>query len=69
MFVELHRSRQLLFRKHYSPGYRIAHRIIVGAGLAVETIRSWAQLQRREIPPAEFRARLAAYRAVLLGTP
>ncbi|MBI3978862.1 MAG: glycosyltransferase family 2 protein [Chloroflexi bacterium] len=67
MLVELHRSRRLLFQKHYPPIYRLAHRAIVGAGLLAEIVRSWIMLLRRQIPPAEYRTRLTAFRAILSG--
>jgi N-acetylglucosaminyl-diphospho-decaprenol L-rhamnosyltransferase len=61
MFVQLWRSRFLLFQKHYSPFYRWAVRRIVRLGLARETLRA----RRGEMSEEELESRLAAYREVL----
>ena len=61
MFVELHKSRSLLFRKHYSPFFRWAHRRIVRLGVR----RALARLESRRLPPDEARTWRETYEAVL----
>lgn len=61
MFVELHKSRMLLFRKHYSPFFRWAHRRILHLGVR----RAMARLGSRGLTPAEHQAWRDAYKAVL----
>lgn len=61
MFLELHRSRMLLFRKHYSPFFRWAHRRILRLGVR----REMARLPARRLPPEEAKAWRDAYKLVL----
>ena len=61
MFVQLYKSRDLLFRKHYSPFFRWAHRRIVRLGVR----REMAHLRRRCLPAQEASAWHEAYEAVL----
>ncbi len=61
MFLELHKSRALLFRKHYSPLFRWAHRRIVQAGIR----REMGRLDRRGLSPDQASAWREAYQAVL----
>ncbi len=64
MFVELHRSRFRLFRKQYSPGYQLAARAIVLAGVLRSLIeKRWAH-RASELSSADLAAWDAAYRAV-----
>ena len=63
-FVQLHRSRLTLFRKHYSPVYRAAVRAVVGMGLLAETWRAWRGYRRGETSKDDWEARLRACRAV-----
>lgn len=67
MFVELHRSRDLLFKKHYSPAYRRAYSLIVRAGLGWAAVRDRGAARRGDLSQAEAEARLRAYRAILGG--
>lgn len=61
MFVQLHKSRSLLFRKHYSPLFRWAHRRIVHLGIR----RELSRLKRRGLPAGQAAAWREAYEAVL----
>ena len=61
MFVQLYKSRDLLFRKHYSPFFRWCHRRIVHLGVS----REMAHLRRRCLPAQEASAWHEAYEAVL----
>jgi N-acetylglucosaminyl-diphospho-decaprenol L-rhamnosyltransferase len=64
MFVELFRSRYLLFRKHY-PAYAVwANRQIVRLGLGREMLRAWYQHRRGRIEDDDYAARMDAYRQV-----
>jgi GT2 family glycosyltransferase len=64
MFVELHRSRMTLFRRHYNPFFRVAARAITAAGLIWEYGR-WAALYARGAVPWErFAGRRRACLAV-----
>lgn len=64
MFVELHRSRYRLFRKHYSPGFLRAHRAITRAGLIRQWLVARWEAWRGRIDGWQLERRLAAYRAV-----
>lgn len=64
MLVELHRSRYILFKKHYSPAFVHAHRTITRAGLEKETLRSRVLAMQGKISHAELLARLRAYKAI-----
>lgn len=61
MFAELHKSRSLLFRKHYSPFFRWAHRRIVRLGVR----RALARLESRRLPKDEAKSWQEAYETVL----
>ncbi len=61
MFVELHKSRSLLFRKHYSRFFRWAHRRIVNLGVR----RELSRLGGRRLSPEQATAWRDAYGAVL----
>ncbi|MFQ6057602.1 MAG: glycosyltransferase family 2 protein [Anaerolineae bacterium] len=65
MFVQLWRSRFLLFQKHYGPFYRWAVQQIVRLGLAREILRARWRARRGEIGQDELERGLAAYREVL----
>ena len=64
-FLELWRSRLILFRKHYNPFYRVLAKLIMALGLWGEHAR-WAQRYLRgEISPSSFRARRQAHKDAL----
>ena len=46
MFVELHRSRMRLYRKHYSTPFRIAARAILAAGAIKLAVADWLASRR-----------------------
>ena len=64
MLVELHRSRYLLFRKHYPTGFTRAHRVITRAGLAREMARALLLRFLGKIDRKELEQRLRAYRTI-----
>ena len=64
MLIELHRSRYRLFRKHYSPAFVGAHRVITRAGMTKESLMSRWAARRGDISPEELRSRLRAYSAI-----
>jgi N-acetylglucosaminyl-diphospho-decaprenol L-rhamnosyltransferase len=64
MFVELHRSRYLLFAKHYSSLFCRANRQIVRLGLAREMLRARWQHRRGQLTDSDYGERMAAYREV-----
>lgn len=61
MFAELHKSRSLLFRKHYSPFFRWAHRRIVRLGVR----RALGRLESRCLPKDDAKSWREAYETVL----
>ncbi len=61
MLVELHRSRHRLFRKHYSPSFLTAHRIITRIGLARDAARARWLTWRGRMSRQELERRLRAY--------
>lgn len=63
-FVQLHRSRFTLFRKHYSWGYGAGARAITALGLLAEMARAWRDHRRGFATKDEWRARLRACRGV-----
>jgi GT2 family glycosyltransferase len=65
MFVQLHRSRQLFYRRHYSRAFQVAARVLVwlGAGAAAAK-EGWAALRDRDA--AADHRRLAAAKLELL---
>lgn len=64
MLVELHRSRQILFRKHYGRLYRYLARRIVGLGVAAEERRARAEEESGDIDRHELRRRLDTYEQI-----
>lgn len=64
MLVELHRSRQALFNKHYGRGFQWLNRQLVKAGVNWEAAQTRRQLSRGQITPAEAAERLQAYQAI-----
>lgn len=64
MLVELHRSRRLLFEKHYGKCFRFAHRQIVRLGAASEVRRAKQLGREGKIGEREWRERLAAYETI-----
>ncbi|MBI2305292.1 MAG: glycosyltransferase family 2 protein [Chloroflexi bacterium] len=65
MFYELHRSRLLLFRKHYSVPFSLLARCIVALGVSWEMFRGLRDYRRRAITQTELKTREGAYRRVL----
>lgn len=65
MFVELYRSRLLLFRKHYSPFFRLATKGIVGLGTGWEIMRAARAYQKGEITKPQYLSRLNACSQIL----
>jgi N-acetylglucosaminyl-diphospho-decaprenol L-rhamnosyltransferase len=64
MLVCLHRSRHLLFAKHYSPSFIRMHRVITRVGLLRRIAETrWAET-RGAITPERARAELRAYKAI-----
>ncbi len=61
MLVELHRSRNLLFEKHYSPLFRWASRQIVRLGLAREALRGVVALVTGKLSRRDLDERLESY--------
>ncbi len=57
MFVELHRSRLILFRQYYNPFFRVAVRAITAAGLLAEYARWGQHYLRGDAPPERLRSR------------
>lgn len=60
MYVELHRSRLRLFRRHYSPFFQVAARVLTGLGLWCEYSRWTQRYLRGEISRERFLGRRAA---------
>lgn len=65
MFVELHKSRYCLYRKHYGPLFRGLARFIVGLGVRREMIKARRTVSQGLITKQELEERLGAYRRVL----
>lgn len=65
MLIELHRSRVMFFRQHYSAGFLRAHCLITRLGMLRATLRAWRDYTRRRISHEELRARLWAYGEVM----
>lgn len=65
MFVELHRSRFLLFRKHYSPSFRAAARQIVRLGIWWKMRKARCEHRKGLITAAQFQERRETYMKVL----
>ena len=61
MLVQLHRSRNLLFEKHYSPFFRWASRQIVRIGLVRESLASVAALVTGKLSRRDLDDRLKSY--------
>jgi len=64
MFVELWKARFTLFRKHYSPLWNVAARVLVRQGLRRAKREAQNAAARGEISTEELARRLAAYDAV-----
>ncbi len=64
MFVELHRSRFRLFKKHYSVLFQRAAKGIVAMGVGREMLRAARAFRRGKLSNGEFRARWQAYKEV-----
>ncbi len=65
MFVELHKSRYCLYRKHYGPLFRGLARFIVGLGVRREMMKARRATSQGLITKQELEERLGAYRRVL----
>lgn len=65
MFVELHRSRLLLYQRHYAPSFVRMARHLVRLGIAAERLRAWWARRGGRIDEAAYRQRSEAYRRVL----
>jgi len=65
MFVELWRSRFLLFRKHYSSAYRLWARAIVRLGTRRQLSRLQRAQRRGEVQPEQVQGYRRARKAVL----
>jgi hypothetical protein len=61
MLVELYRSRQRLFAKHYSVSFQNRHRSIVRIGLRKQALGDWWAVVRGRLTRDEFADRLDAY--------
>lgn len=61
MLVELHRSRQRLFAKHYSPSFLARHRRIVHFALRKQALGDWWAVVRGRLSREDFAERLDAY--------
>lgn len=64
MLIELHRSRDRFFRKHYGPIFATLARGIVRMGMAAEARRTRHERESGEIDDAELERRLALFRQV-----
>jgi N-acetylglucosaminyl-diphospho-decaprenol L-rhamnosyltransferase len=64
MFVQLHRSRIRLFRKHYPRWFQMAARAITRLGMARAALGEWWQL-RSSRDPSTHRAQLQTYTQVM----
>ncbi|MBI5957016.1 MAG: glycosyltransferase family 2 protein [Chloroflexi bacterium] len=67
MFLQLHKSRSLLFAKHYNAGFQWAARQIVRLGLLGEVARTLFRRWRGLISYQEAQQKLEAYRRVFWG--
>jgi GT2 family glycosyltransferase len=65
MLVELHRSRDKLFKKHYSSLFRFAARQIVRLGITREIARSWLDARGGKLNKEELADRLNVYVSIL----
>ncbi len=61
MFYELHRSRVLLYRKHYSPAFQQAARLLTRAAMLYRALADWWQWRRGAFNYAELRQRWQVY--------
>ncbi|HVB97073.1 MAG TPA: glycosyltransferase family 2 protein [Chloroflexota bacterium] len=64
MFVELHRSRDRFFRKHYGSAFAGAARAIVRLGSRAKSADALRERERGQIDEGELRRRLAIYQEV-----
>jgi GT2 family glycosyltransferase len=67
MLVQLHRSRDRFFRKHYGDGFAWLARQVVRAGVAAAARRGEREAAAGLIDRAELARRLAVYREVCAG--
>ena len=61
MFYELHRSRALLYRKHYSPAFQQAARLLTRTAMLYRALNDWWQQRRGGFNYAELRQRWQVY--------
>jgi len=61
MFYELHRSRALLYRKHYPPTFQRAARLLTRAAMLYRALADWWQQRHGEFDAAELRQRWRVY--------
>ncbi|NNJ09696.1 glycosyltransferase family 2 protein [Chloroflexales bacterium ZM16-3] len=61
MLVALYRSRARFADTHYTPAARLAHRIVVRAGMLRFALRAWRSYAQKQISHDELRAHLLAY--------
>lgn len=64
-FVQLQRSRLLLFQKHYSSGFLRAHRLILRAGMAWARWRVAWDHRRGKLSPQQYEGRRDTFAQVL----
>lgn len=64
-FVQLQRSRLLLFQKHYSPGFLRAHRLILRAGMGWARLRTAWAYRRGRLSPQQYQERRDTFAQVL----
>lgn len=65
MFVELHRGRLRLFRKHCSPLFRLLNRQIIRLGISSEMRKAESLYSKKAISESEFEERRKAYKEIL----
>ncbi|TAK30651.1 MAG: glycosyltransferase [Chloroflexota bacterium] len=65
MFVELHRSRYRLFRKHYSRPFQSMARLITRAGVLRDMFRLRRSYRKGSLSEDEYNRRMKTYRQVL----
>lgn len=61
MFVELHRSRALYYRKHKPAAFQFAARLLTRAAMLWNAVADWAHALRGDISTAELRERWRVY--------
>ncbi|MBI4302614.1 MAG: glycosyltransferase family 2 protein, partial [Chloroflexi bacterium] len=65
MFVELHKSRFLLFDKYYTPYFKAIAKAVVGLGLMKETLKAWSAYHYGELTRSQWQEKLRAYRNIM----